>query len=283
MTGVIYADVLFIINTYITYILLFSTAFLAKQDAGRTAMVLSSLLGGVYSFVIFLGEINTVLSVVLRLAAAAIFILCAFKIRSRKHFFKLYSLFFLVNFIFAGLMMAVWYAFSPTVMYFSDSILYLDINSLTLVLLSVLCYFAIKGISAFWEFKTPKSRIFETVLTVGEKNLSLRAFLDTGNSLKDPFTGDSVLIVSGKSIKSLCELDIKSTEIQYIGNKKVRFIPCNTVSGGYLIPIFRADSIKIKGIEKSFVKRDVLIGVTENEIKNGDYDMLLCDEIFENI
>ncbi len=283
MTNVIYADVLFIINTYVTYILLFTACFLGKEKTSRLRLVLSSLLGGMYSFIILLGEINTALSLVLRLAVAGVFIACGFKIRSKRHFLKLYALFFLTNFIFAGIILALWYTFSPKALYFNSGVLYLDINSFSLIALSAGCYIIIKAISVFLEFRTPRGRIFSVTLTLGEKEASLRGFLDTGNSLKDPFSGESVLIVNEKSIESIGKIDFLSDEMQTISGKAIRLIPCNTVSSSFLMPVFRADKIKIDGVEKSFVKKDVLIGITKETLKNGEYDILLCDEFFEDI
>lgn len=275
LSGIIYADVLFIINTYITYILLFATAFLSKENANRIRLVLSSLLGGAYAFVILLDSISTFLSLLLRLFAACVFILVAFKIRSLRRFIKLYSLFFLSNFVFAGFIMAVWYTLTPGRMYYGAGVLYLDISTLTLVVLSGISYFVIKGIGSFIELKTPKSRVFHTVLTIGGKSIQLKAFLDTGNALKDPFTGEEVLIASEESIKDIYSL--KNSE-----KLKLRYIPCSTVSGDCLMPVFRADKIEIKGADSKFFKSNVLIGVTKSKIKNGDYDLLLCDEIIQN-
>lgn len=282
MTNVIYVDVLFIINTYITYILLFTTAFLAKEKANRLRLVLSSVLGGAYSFIILPGEMNLFLSLILRVAAACVFVFVGFKIRSKRHFFRLYALFFLTNFIFAGIILALWYTFSPTALYFNSGVLYLDIDSLSLIILSAACYLIIKAIDFFLDFRTPRGRIFSVTLTLGEKEASLRGFLDTGNSLKDPFSGEGVLIVSEKSIEKIVNVSFESDEMQIIGGRSIRFIPCNTVSSSFLMPVFRADKIKIDGIEKSFEKKDVLIGITKEILKNGEYDILLCDDIFED-
>ncbi len=282
MTNVIYADVLFIINTYVTYILLFTTAFLAKEKVSRLRLVFSSFVGGGYSFIILLGEINLFFSLFLRLVVASVFVFVGFKIRNKRHFFKLYALFFLTNFIFAGIILALWYTFSPTSLYFNSGVLYLDINSLSLITLSAICYLIIKAISAFLEFKTPRGRIFNVTLTLSEKEISLRGFLDTGNSLKDPFSGESVLIVSEKSIESIAKIDFRGDEMQTIQGRAIRFIPCNTVSSSFLMPVFRVDKIKIDSVEKSFEKKDVLVGITKETLKNGEYDILLCDDIFED-
>lgn len=283
MTNVIYADVLFIINTYVTYILLFTTAFLAKEKCLRLRLVIASFIGGVYSFIILLGEINLFLSLFLRFAVAGVFVFAGFKIRNKRHFLKLYALFFLVNFIFAGIILALWYTFSPTSLYFNSGVLYLDIGSLSLITLSAGCYLIIKVIGVFLEFRTPRGRIFAVTLTLGEENVSLRGFLDTGNSLKDPFSGESVLIVSEKSIASAGEIDFESDEMQTVKGRAIRFIPCSTVWGSFLMPVFRVDKIKIDGVEKSFEKKNVLVGITKETLKNGEYDILLCDEFFEDL
>ena len=49
---VIYVDVLFVVNFFITYLLLFATSFLAKSEMKQYRAIIASLAGGLYSLVI---------------------------------------------------------------------------------------------------------------------------------------------------------------------------------------------------------------------------------------
>ena len=48
------------------------------------------------------------------------------------------------------------------------------------------------------------------------------------------------------------------------------------------MPIFKCDKVRIKGVETDFIQRGAVIGVTDETIKNGDFQALLPPGIFSN-
>jgi hypothetical protein len=63
---------------------------------------------------------------------------------------------------------------------------------------------------------------------------------------------------------------------------KIRYLPCNTVSGSKLLPVFKADMVRIKGITADFNVKGVMIAVSDEKIKNGEFQALLPEGIFQN-
>ena len=61
---VIYVDVLFVVNFFITYLLLISTSFFAKSEIKQYRAVFASVLGGLYSLVIIFDKLNFLLSAI---------------------------------------------------------------------------------------------------------------------------------------------------------------------------------------------------------------------------
>jgi len=103
-------------------------------------------------------------------------------------------------------------------------------------------------------------------LTIFYKNrrMKLNTLLDTGNTLIDPISLKSVVVVSPKRIKKLiCEDKISSI-------KNFRLIPCRTVTDKYeLLYGFKPDRFLYKDKEI-----DAVVAISKCEF-DGDYDAVI--------
>ena len=75
--------------------------------------------------------------------------------------------------------------------------------------------------------------------------------------------------------KSIQEVFPDSRIIE-ISPLKIRYLPCKTVSGTALMPVFRCDKMKIKGVSAELCQRGLMIGVSDEKIKNGDILRIRC-------
>lgn len=283
MTQVIYADVLFIINSYINYALLVLTELISGVKASRLRIALAALLGGLYSLIILIPHITDAVIGFSRLPFAVILIFVAFNVRHIKMFLRLFGSFFLTNFIFAGLMLALWYFVSPQNMYLNSFIVYFDIQPIALIVLTAVCYFVIKSINSFVKVKEPKNTIFTVKLHINDKVISFPALYDTGNKLFDPFTGKAVIIVSAHALKDIFPDEKHIYEYALMSGIAIRYIPCTVLGGESLLPCFTAERVQIKGLEISLDAAQAVIAVSEGKIKGGGFSALLPSGIFENI
>lgn len=279
---VIYADILFIINLYITYALLLLTAFITKTSFKRVQFLISSALSGLYSMIILTPHISEIIISISRIPAMVIILLIAFKCKDKRHLFKLSVCFFAVNIGFAGIMFLMWYFFSPQNMYFNNGIVYFDISAIKLVIMTAVCYFLLKLISKILSFKVPSDTVMDLKVTVGEEEFNLRSFLDTGNNLKDPFSGYPVIIANCEKLKGIIPENVTDESIIKDGTVRIRFIVCSTVSGEGILPAFMPDTVKITGIRQSFETQKVIVAVTNRRLKNGDYDAILPSGLLSN-
>lgn len=282
MTQVIYADVLFIINAYITYALLVLTQLISGIQASRLRIAVSALIGGAYSLIVLIPNISDWLITMSRVPAAVIFLLVAFSFINIKTFLRLFGSFFLTNFLFAGLMLALWYFVNPQNMYLGGFVVYFDIEPITLIVFTAICYFLLKAINSFIKIKQPKNTIFNLNMHINDKVIPLHAFYDTGNNLFDPFTGKPVIIVSASSLKELFpdKEHIYEQAIQL--GMSIRFIPCSVLGGDMLLPCFTAERVQIRGVEITIEVTKAVIAVTKDKIKGGEFSALLPSGIFDN-
>lgn len=107
----IYVDVLVVINIFINYFLLSAASLIVRLKPKRIRLAAGAFAGGAYSLVIFLPNIPNILSVFMNFCMSVLLVLIAFAPKKITVFIKEFAAFFAVNFIFAGLMLAVWLVF----------------------------------------------------------------------------------------------------------------------------------------------------------------------------
>lgn len=280
MQRVIYADVLIVINVYITYFLLKSTALLTKENPDRLRLFLASLLGGLYSLTVLLPEKAQSFLGPVRFAAAVAFVFVAFGFSSPKAFLRLNLSFLFCSFVFAGLMLALWYFISPAGMYFNGSVVYFDIDILTLVLLTIGCYAFLKLFDRLFRTRAPVNTVFLCKVIFNGREYMLKAFLDTGNSLKDYFTGKPVIIADREIFTREFpdDFEMKSD----LHNEKIRYIFCDTLAGKDLLPAFSPENVHIKGVDYDFFTKEVTVAMTDKKLFGGEYDAILPLGLFNN-
>ena len=282
MTGVIYADVLFILNTYITYAMLILTAFFLHISPSRLRILWAGVIGGLASLLVLCDFAHEGLLGLIRLVLGIVLPLVSFGFSGIRFLARQIAVFLAVNFLFAGIMLALWYFVSPTAVYYNSGIVYFDIDALSLVVLTAVCYFAVRIFRGIIDLKAPKNTLYDVYLTVMGEEFYLRGFLDTGNNLSDPFTGSDVIIVSRSALEKYFPSGEDMSRIIEISPLKIRYLPCKTVSGTALMPVFRCDKVRIKGVSADFVCKGAVIGITDEKIKNAEFQALLPAGIFHN-
>ena len=137
---VVYADVLMVTNLFINYFLLSAVKLLLRVSVPRKRILFGALIGSVYALTIFLPKLPTAVSALMNLSASALMVFAAFPIHSRKKFLKAFLAFFVINFAFAGTMLALWLFFRPNGMIYQNGTVYFDIDIKILIGTTVLCY-----------------------------------------------------------------------------------------------------------------------------------------------
>lgn len=277
---VVYIDVLFLINFYVTYFELLSVCILIHKRISVIRMIASSLIGGAFSFVIFLPDESVLLGTVIKVVSC---IIVSFAAMGYKGFLKNTVFLLLVNFIFAGLMLGLWLFVAPLDMFYSNGALYFDIDGMTIIISTSVAYFIIKGIRFFLDRNGNTDK--EYVLEIYNNGItaSLTALADTANGLVDYFSGTSVIVCKKESCKNIIPgclegvmLNPDSTKMETV--KGIRVLPFSTIAGQGIVYTFKVDKVVIKEQEtkKSYVVR-ALIGVTDKS--NQEYDAIFNPKI----
>ena len=280
MVEVIYADILFIVNVYVNYALLKITAYLLKRDVHISRVILSAAMGGIYAFIILVDNMPLYVTVISRVVFALLITYITFGFKSVRIYLRSVITFFFSSFAFAGLMYFLWSFFSPPVMAYGNSIVYFDIDTLDLCVMTIICYAFLKVFDIIIKSRRIENSVYEITVCVNGKDFYGKAFLDTGNCLCEPFSSYPVIIVN-EEIRCTENGGVRLSDSLAEREVSFRVVPCNTVSGSSLLNAFRPDKVKIRGIDINFETDKVYIAITNNKIKGDEYDALVGSSVFE--
>ena len=104
-TMTVYADVLVCINLYLDFFLLYLTDRILSLGTGKTRLVISAAVGGLYSLTVFCTGLGNSLRLLLNSAVLVLMVIIAFYPLNLRKFIKCTGTFLILNFLFAGLML----------------------------------------------------------------------------------------------------------------------------------------------------------------------------------
>lgn len=260
---VIYVDVLFIVNFFITFFLLLVTAKLSKRSEKIWRLVLASFIGGAYSLIILVEDLSFAISFFGKLAAACLMILVAFKLKGFKAYAKEVAVFFFVNFLFVGIIVGLWFVFKPKGVIINNSTVYFNASAKLLLVTALAAYLISALIIRIYNNKTAAKELYSVTVFKNGSSVRFFAFADSGNNLKEPFSNYPVIVADKKLFENF--------ECQ-------RLVPFSTINGEGVLSAFKPDKVEISSSYGSVAVEEVYVAVSEN-VKKGEYQGILNPKI----
>ena len=241
----VYADVLVILNLYINYLLIRSAAALLRRDADRRRCLIAASIGAATSLTILLPSLPFYAVAAIKAAVCTAMTFAAFGRQKRGDFALSALCVTLMSFLFAGATLALWTFFAPFGMLWENGVAYFNVSLPALAVFTAAAYAAVRAVR-FFDRRRRAKKTCEVAISLAGKSALLRGFADTGNRLRDPFSGRAVVICRRDSLGEL----IPAQVADYLDGKPhdaLRLVPCRTVTGLKPLPVFRADSVTIDG------------------------------------
>ncbi|MBR1824331.1 MAG: sigma-E processing peptidase SpoIIGA [Ruminococcus sp.] len=256
---IIYADVLIILNIYVNFFLLRTTARVTHSPLRNFRCIAASVYGSLFSLTILLPSLGAALNIAIKAAAAVTVVLFGFGFHGLKRLLTDTAAFFASNFVLAGAVYAVYSWFKPDFIRFNNTYFYIDFSLLILIFTTSAMYLAVCIARLFIDREIGGD--YMITVRYGRNTARFRGLPDTGNVLTDFFTGCPVIICDKSKFADISEFP-----------KRIRLIPFSTVSESGLLPVFRPDEVMIENTADHSRKRaDVLIGLGKN-IDNAVFD-----------
>lgn len=259
---VVYVDVLIVLNLYINFFLIRSTAMIMRRAVTRKRCVLSAFVGALGSLVILLPELPFLGVVLFKIALGALVMFITFG-KQKPADLAICVLFFLVvSFTFAGVMLALWTFAAPLGMVWSNGTAYFNIPIGAIIAFTAAAYCAVRLAGFIADRRLHCKKISTVRISASGSEIELRGLCDTGNELCDIFSGKPVVICRFERIAPLLPQNV----LDYFNGalpENLRVVPCRTLAAEALIPLFKAD-ILIDG-----KAADGFVGVTKNPLGDG--------------
>ncbi len=193
----------------------------------------------------------------LKIATAVITVVITFGLKPFKQCIERVFFLFTITFVFGGFALAVYMFFDKDILLYSNGIVYFDVDMTFLVICSVISYIIITILANFTDKKAPKNKEYMVCIENNSKSFSCVGLMDTGNNLRDPFSGYPVIMVE------------KSIFQKLFNEENIRLIPISTVNSESMVKAFRPKKITID----NYSTDKVYIGECETPL--NEYKIIL--------
>ena len=288
----VYIDIIFIENIVINYIILYATGIVSKSKINQKRMIISSLIGAVYSVIYYLLKINIYSNMIVKLMLSIAMVYIALETKNFKILIKKLVLFYLVSFVFAGAALGIIYMANTQNITIQNGMIVGSYTLKTILIGIVVAFIVIIIGFNFAKGKlSKKDLIYNIKIYINGKNVKTKAMMDTGNFLKEPITNIPVAVVEHTLLYEIIPKEILNNIEKVLGGdfkdipediqnqyiSKLKVIPFSSLGkqNGMLLGI-KADKLEIEIEENIKEIQKVIIGVyTKSLTKRGEYRALV--------
>ena len=272
---VVYIDRLFLLNLAADYFLLLLTARLGGVYPRRLRLLAGSAVGAMLAVLLYFPRLPAALSLPVRCGVCLCVALAAFGQRPGRQLWKLCGLFTGTTLVLGGCMLALSLALRREGM-LQNGFLYSEISAPVMLIsfpaVYLLSAYALGKGRAYLDRSTRELRF-----VLGERSLSLRALNDSGNLLRDPFSGSRVIVLSAGEAAAL--FPEKAAELLRQGGDPQQLLPelkalcatplwllpAKTAGQSALLLLFRPDRVFLDGREE----KGYVLGLTMEPMELG--------------
>lgn len=264
MRMTVYLDVLLLTNFWTDFALLKTAAALTHSPLTALRGLLGAACGAVCSLAVLLPPLPQPVTLLLRLLTAWLMCAAAFGRSERRLLLRRTGCLLGISLLFCGAVYLAETAGHPAWLLMQNGSIYADISLLKLLLAVTAAAAAVSLLSARGR-ALPAGR-YRLHLRICGTDFSLPALADSGNLLRDAFTGKPV-IVCGAGLLSDWLVRFPDPDTAAASRPGFRLLPVQTVSGTALLPAFSPDFAAIARSDRPCQETpvDVLIAVSVQE------------------
>lgn len=253
----LYIDVFFLMNFMMDYVLLAMTGKMMGCSVRKGRICLGAAVGAALTCVVMVLPVHVtfVKFILFHGVVNIVMIKTGLKIRWDRSFFRAYILLYISGILVGGVMNCFRQYLRTVSLFFA---------------FALLSYLAASGM---WEIirhlAERKNYRCEIILWKGKRKCKILALIDTGNTLRDPLTGEPVSILARETAKKI--LDGEET-----GN--IRYIPYHSIGKEEgVMPVFRLDRMIVDKGKRTI--SEPLVAVSEEYMTEDEYEMILNPDL----
>ncbi|AZT90989.1 peptidase U4 [Caldicellulosiruptor changbaiensis] len=275
---IIYADVYILENLVVNYFIFLITAYITRTNVSSFKILFTSILASLYSLLQFYPPMQFLYSIFGKIIVSVIFVYLTFWPKKFFIFLRQLLSFYLVTIMFGGMVFFLYYI--------TKNSFVIDVQvKLKNVLIALGCSLIVFKLSYELILKRmyKESLIRYIKFKINDAEYNCIAYVDTGNNLKEPFSGRPVVIVERNLLREKGnQADISARnleELQKLLGNRIVLIPYNSIGQehGVLIGVI-PDEFYISENRNTWTKRDVAIALYDKKISNR-YSALLGPDL----
>lgn len=282
MTRTIYIDILIGTNIIINYFILLAVSKYSKIVPKQRRMILGSVFGAISSIVILLPDLGFIGNFLTKMVISILIVFFTFGFHSLKTIIKNIALFYFISFCFCGVMLFVWFIFTPKGLIINNSTVYLNISPTVMIITTLFSYIVIRVCCRFIGKRENTIEICKVKLINNNSYCEFYGKVDTGNTLCEPFSQRPVIVVNESAVKNIAEEEFSkllnvSTPTATVKNN-YRVVPFSAIGGSGILPAFSPNEVYINGV---LCKEKIYVAVCKNDILCGEIKAMVNPEIIE--
>lgn len=300
----IYPDIIFILNFFIDFVLLFLLKKVNRKTSNIKRLLGASALGAVFAVIVSIYPwMNAAIRfLILNLAASVVMIRVAFGKMKKTDLIKQVVSLYLITYFTGGLMNSIYYYtdFRGKLVKVGKSLIFSNI-SWKFVVGVMLCLIPAALLILWLQriIQSGKREIYDVELFLHDISIQTRGLMDTGNSLYDPVFGKPVMVVENKLIRELLPpqaySELEAAKNCMEGNNtgpvlpeaggeqalRLRFIPYQSVGKSKgMMPGLILDKVLIHTDSETICNEKVTAAICDNHLSTkDDYHVLLHKEL----
>ncbi len=279
----IYADILVTVNLYVDFFLLWCVKKFLGLRVRNRRLVLGALAGAALSLTALLPEPPPPVSLILGLLTALAVTAAAFAPLKSRMFWKAAVCFWVFTLLLAGFFLFLLRFFAPKSVAVLGSVVYFDLSPLLLFLFTCGAYLAFSLAQRLLPGRSQSLGCRWLVVENNGAQVRIYAKADTGNALREPFSGLPALVCQAKNLKAAAPaavlefLETGEVKADTGQGEGLRLTPFESLGGAGVLPAFRPESVRD---EKTGAVLDCYVAACSQPLSAGQFDALYNPDLF---
>ncbi len=261
MQGVVFVDMLVVVNTIIGYFVLRATAYFCACTLSTKRIVGAAFLAGLSSLAMLLTDVTSLFLLLVKIVCAMLIVLLAFKYKNLRLYLKTLFFFISLNIILGGVVIFAALSGAKNIS-FSNYSVYINISPVLLIGCILIMYLIIYA-SMYVFGASGTVQHAEYCAEINGASISGVALVDSGMHIKDAMTSRSAVLCSYQSVKTRLQSETSEALRKYFEEGELRtpfwLVSIKTATGTQMLPALKASGLTFTANPNICIKNKVQI------------------------
>lgn len=270
----VYADIVLLVNFSLDLVLLYLCCYIYKLRVARIRMLLSALLGAVFSLGIVIFNVSYIFSLILGICTSFMMIFILVGKRNKLVYFRLMLTLYIISFLMSSAVEMILNVYISYTLRKGGVPLWILFTGAGMIMLCSMLF-------ARFFCNSVNKKSFCVSITTETVQKEYTLLCDSGNLLLDPYSNLPVIVLRKDAENELCIND--DIYNSYVENH-IRYIPVNTAFGRGVLKAIKPKGVRVKNEKSAYKNVDVIIAFSSNEENDfGGNDGIIPQSVVELI